>query len=302
MAVSALLIPAYKAVISTGAQRSGEAPVFMPAPKLTLALLTILIAVLLFPISTPVWAHLPNLAYLQFPWRLLTILSAVLAFTIALILGAPFLTRLHRGMSGVLSLILVLLLPVALSFTAYTLYAQACDHPSLPTSIAALFITHHGAPPTDEYTPSNADNDQLRTDNPGYWLSSDPNSPAPDTTPTPSELNPNISTDDDPIPDSQTLSTPTPHHFTIHPTKPGYLILNLREYPNWDVTIADECSMERNHPPHINRDDGLIAVPIYCGAQHDIDISWHRTLDQTLGLFTSALALIALILTCRTRQ
>jgi hypothetical protein len=198
-------------------------------------------------------------------------------------------------------LILVLLLPVALSFTAYTLYAQACDHPSLPTSIAALFITHHGAPPTDEYTPTNADNDHLRTDNPGYWLTQDPNAPAPNTTPTPAELNPTLATDDTPLPDSQTLSTPAPHHFTINPTAPGYLILNLRDYPAWDVVGCGEDSMECEHYPQSQRDDGLINLKLPPG-QRTIDITWHRTLDQTLGLFTSALALIALTLTCRTRQ
>jgi hypothetical protein len=301
LVMSALLLGKKSAVISTGAQRSGETPVFLPAPKLTLALLTVLIAFLLVPISTPVWAHLPNLAYLQFPWRLLTILSAVLAFAIALILGAPFMTRLHRNMGGVLSPILALLLPIALSLTAYNFYAQVCDHPSLPTSIAALFRTGHGAPPTDEYTPTNADNDHLRTDNPAYWLSDNPNAPAPNTTPTPSELNPNVTTDDTPIPDSQTLSTPTPHHFVISPTTPSYLVLNLRDYPNWQVSKGcPTCRFFRVFE-HVQRDDGLLAVNVAPGT-YTIDITWHRTPDQTLGLLTSALALIALALTYRTRQ
>ena len=48
-------------------------------PHDTLALLTAVIAFLLTPLSTPIWHHLPNLAYLQFPWRLLTLLTPILA-------------------------------------------------------------------------------------------------------------------------------------------------------------------------------------------------------------------------------
>ena len=67
----------------------------------TLALLTLLIAFLLTPLSTPIWHHLPNLAYLQFPWRLLTLLTPILALAIALLLdtrnrhGCPIRTRLR---------------------------------------------------------------------------------------------------------------------------------------------------------------------------------------------------------------
>jgi hypothetical protein len=263
-----------------------------------LAFLTVLIAFLLVPASTPIWNHLPNLAFLQFPWRFLTILSTVLAFAVALILGAPRLAA-ETWVRRTPTLALTVILPLILGGTAYHLYAQACDNASLPKTGATLFATHHGAPPTDEYTPTAADNDLLRTNNPGYWLATSPNAPAPNTTPTPSELNPNITTDDVPIPDSQTLSAPAPMHFSLHPAQPAFLVLNLRDYPAWNVAVTDECGLERYHPAHISRDDGLVAVPLYCGAIHTIDITWHRTLDQTLGLILSALALLVLAFTVR---
>jgi hypothetical protein len=300
LTIGAVCLANRERIISTeprANERSGETPVFVSAPKFTLAILTVLIAFLLTPLSAPIWAHLPNLAYLQFPWRLLTILSAILAFSIALLLN-------RLRVSSFLSSVLYPLSPVlaiALSFTAYTLYAQACDHPSLPTSIATLFRTHHGAPPTDEYTPTDADNDHLRTDNPGYWLAASPNTPAPYTTPTPSELNPTLSTDDTPIPDSQTLATPAPHHVTINTSSPSYLILNLRDYPNWQISMGCPTCVAYRVFEHVQRDDGLLALPVPAGT-YTIDITWHRTLDQTLGLITSTLALIALALTYRTRQ
>ena len=268
----------------------------------TLALLTLLIAFLLTPLSTPIWRHLPNLAYLQFPWRLLTLLTPILALTIALLLdapshlGAPFIPRLHRGMSGSTTA-LTLLLPLALAVPAYRLYHQPPDPTDDPTHQAQLFATHHGFPPTDEYTPIPADNDPLRSNNPAYWLAQSPNDPAPNTTPTATDLNPTLDTDDTPIPDAQTLSTPAPHHFQLHAPVRGYLILNLRDYPNWDITESDSNAMSLYHPAHNIRNDGLTALTLYYGSDYTIDITWHRTLDQQLGLALTILSLIVLAFT-----
>jgi hypothetical protein len=299
LAISALILTPRTNTEPRTPPQPALSPIPYPLSPVVLAVLTTVIAFLLVPVSSPIWEHLPNLAYLQFPWRLLTILSAVLAFTLALLLLNRITIR--PSLRSTLYPLLSVLLPLALSFTAYNLYAQACDHPSLPTSIATLFRTGHGAPPTDEYTPNNADNDLLRTDNPGYWLAATPNAPAPNTTPTFGELHPTLATDDTPIPDSQTFSTPAPHHITINPTAPTYLILNLRDYPNWDVTGVGSDTESLEHYPQSQRDDGLLALSLPAGMR-TIDIQWHPTLDQTLGLITSALALIGLTLTFRKRS
>jgi hypothetical protein len=199
-----------------------------------------------------------------------------------------------------------MLLALPLSLLAYHLYAQPRDPADAPTAIAHLLATGHGVPPTDEYTPTAADNDVLRTGNPGYWLAASPNAPAPNTVPTAAELNPSLDTDDTPIPLNQTLSTPAPNHFQVHSPIRGYLILNLRDYPNWDITETDPNSMERYHPAHNTRDDGLIALTLWYPSTYTIDIHWHRTRDQTLGLGITALALLAFLcetwLTSRTSR
>jgi len=252
-----------------------------------LALLTLVIAFLLVPLSTPLWLHLPELAYLQFPWRLLTILSAVLALAFALLCN-----RLPRALPWWTALVLTL----ALTVLGYRLYAQPSAPASRPAAIAALFRGHHGAQPTDEYTPTDADNDVLRTDLPGYWLAADPNAPAPYSTPTAAELNPSLQTDDTPIHDAQTLSTPAPRYLTFNLTQPAALILHLRDYPNWIITRNGNPLL-----PHLQRDDGLIAVALPAGPS-TIDISWHRTWDQNLGLALSLCGLLALALTFCTRR
>jgi hypothetical protein len=285
---------------------------FLPS---TLALLTAIIAFLLTPLSTPIWHHLPNLAYLQFPWRLLTLLTPILALSVALLLdthnnmGAPCLD----SETWVLRIpprattALTLLLPLALAIPAYRLYHQPPDPTDDPTHLAQLFTTHHGFPPTDEYTPLLADNDPLRSNSPPYWLAHSPNDPAPNTTPTAAELNPTLDTDDTPIPDTQTLSTPAPHHFDIHVPTRSYLILNLRDYPNWDITTTTldarrQIQLSPSAQDHITRPDGLIAIALNHVDDYTIDITWHRTLDQQLGLILTTLSLIALAFTYRRKS
>jgi hypothetical protein len=285
------------------------------APHLpyTLALLTLLIAFLLTPLSTPIWQHLPNLAYLQFPWRLLILLTPILALCAGLLLdrsrimGAPSVRASADGWDAKassrtrLTTAVTLLLPLALAIPAYRLYHQLPDPTDDPTALAQLFTTHHGFPPTDEYTPTQADNDPLRSNNPAYWLANNPNDPAPNTTPTAVELNPSLDTDDTPIPDNQTLSSPTPHHFQIHAPTRSYLILNLRDYPNWQITTGCEHCLFFKTFNHIPRTDGLLAIVVPAGAS-SIDITWHRTPDQTLGLLLTTLALLALAFTYRRRS
>jgi hypothetical protein len=273
-----------------------------PSPlAFPLTLLTFLIAFLLTPLSTPIWQYLPELAFLQFPWRLLTLLTPILALAIALLLDiVPRTLKLSPSAQDRTTTALTLLLPLAIAVPAYHLYHQPPDPTADPTHLAQLFTTHHGFPPTDEYTPTLADNDPLRTANPAYWLAHSPNDPAPNTLPTPAELNPNLDTDDTPIPPNQALSTPAPHHLTLTLTHPSLLVLNLRDYPNWQITNTKKNSLNIDHPLHIARNDGLIAISVPAG-HSTIDITWHHTLDEQLGLALTALSLIALTLTYRRR-
>jgi hypothetical protein len=53
--------------------------------------------------------------------------------------------------------------------------------------------------------------------------------------------------------------------------------------------------MERYHPAHNPRDDGLVALTLYYPSDYTIDIAWHRTFDQNLGLAITILALLVLL-------
>jgi hypothetical protein len=274
------------------------------SPKIALTVLTAALLLMLLPISTLIWNHLPELQYLQFPWRLLTLLSAVLALTLALLLRSPSVQNPTaqnlpaNGPIGPISLAAFLVLPAILGFTAFHLYAQFCQPTDPPPAIAQQIAHHQGFPPTDEYTPNNADNDVLRTTNPAYWLipaDANPNTPAPNTQPTAVELNPDLDTDANPVPLDQRVSTPAPTHLDLALPYPGTLVLNLRDYANWQVTAGCEHCLYFRTFPHVQRDDGLLAIRLDGPAHFPIDIAWRTTPDQQLGLALSILALLTLL-------
>jgi hypothetical protein len=101
---------------------------------------------------------------------------------------------------------------------------------------------------------------------------------------------------DVPPPVDQTLSGIAPHHLELNLSQPKNLVLNLRDFPAWQVF--------RNGIPatqHLRRKDGLLAIALPAGASV-IDVRWHRTWDKNLGDAVSLLALIALgILLARSR-
>jgi hypothetical protein len=230
----------------------------------SLAILTLAITLLLTPITNFIWTHAPELAFLQFPWRLVAILAAVLSLTIALAL-APL------NLKPAPTTALTLVIAAALTWPAYTLFHQTCDEEDTIPARLALFHSSQGADPTDEYTPVTADNDSLAHTNPPYWLAPDPNAKAP----------------------ANTQPGPAPTHLPLNATTPENLILNLRDYPAWRITL--------NGTPittHANRDDGLIAFLIPAGPS-TIDVTHTQPIDEILGDVISLASLAILFFLIR---
>lgn len=227
-----------------------------------LALLTVTIALLLTPLSAPLWNYLPEFRFLQFPWRLLAILAAVLSFSLALMLDGA---RLPHTMAAPISLVLVSILV----YPSYKVFHQPCDEADTPTFRAHFFQSKSGDEPTDEYTPITADNDSLAHLNPPYWLKPDPSAPGPA--------------------DSET--GPAPTDLTLNSPISQYLILNLRDYPTWRIT-RNQSPIPR--PQFLPREDGLIAVPVPAG-RSTFHITAKPMPDQILGTSVSLVSLLILI-------
>lgn len=255
-----------------------------------LSSLTVWIGLLLAPASLPVWKHLPELAFLQFPWRWLSVLA------IAVSLGFVLALRSVKLKASV-ALTLAALLAGGAGFAGMHAFRQSCADDDLPAARQARFTQHLGVEPTDEYTPNNADNDVLRANDPPYWLTSDPQSFAPGTTPNPATHPEGQSALQLPL-TPQSAGTHEP--VAIHAVAPAaeFLVLNLRAYPNWEILVNHQPALPYRGDP---RDDGLIVVPVRAGVS-DIEVSWRQTPDQWTGAALSAAAAAVYALLLRGRR
>ena len=242
-----------------------------------LLVLAALVTTMLWHPTLPLWHILPELVFLQFPWRLLALLGCVLGLTVALALG-----RMRLSTLPALS-IAVAVVAIATALAIVPL-REGCEAQELLPARMALFGAHHGVGPTDEYTPTDADNDQLRWDDPDHWLTKDPNAPGPGTVPNPAST---IVDYDQPPPLDQTVSGRSPMHLQLHLSQPRILVLNLRAYPTWQATVNGNA-----HPTHLQRDDGLLALAMPAG-DDTIDIRWRTLPDMWAGDTLSAAALLA---------
>lgn len=231
---------------------------------LSLAILTAAIALMLTPISGPIWRHTPEMAYLQFPWRLTAILAAIMAFAIAMALSS---LNLKTRPAIVIALIATAILTPA----TYVIFRQPCYPEDTVQARLAVFHSNQGTDPTDEYTPITADNDALADSNPPFWLAADATADAP----------PN------------SVPGRAPMRLTVTAPAPEVLILNLRDYPAWRITRNGALITGRGA-----RNDGLIAIPVPAGTSH-IAIAWAHTPDQILGDIFSILSLLLLLLSLR---
>jgi hypothetical protein len=233
----------------------------------SIAILPIAITLLLTPITAFIWNHAPELVFLQFPWRLLAILAAILSLTAAFALSPLKLKPIPIAA-------LVLTLAAALTCPTYVVFHQSCDEEDTVQARQTLFHSTHGTDPTDEYTPITADNDSLAHNNPAFWLSQNPDAKAP----------------------ANATPGPAPTRLTITSPIPQTLILNLRDYPTWRITLNQTLIATRQQ-----RDDGLIAIPIPAGPS-TVSIAYAQAIDQTIGTILTALSLALLFLTLRRRR
>ena len=234
---------------------------------LSLTILAATITLLLTPLSAPIWHYLPELRFLQFPWRILAIFAPTLSLAIALSLSP---LNLKPAATAALSLTIA----AALTWPAYHFFHQYCyPEDTIPTRLALFQSANPGTDPTDEYTPNTANNDILAKANPPFWLSTNPAAPSP----------------------TESTPGPAPTHLTLASPIPQTLILNLRSYPLWKIT--DNGSPVSTLP----RPDGLIAIPIPAGPSI-IDITPNHRPDEILGLIISALALLVLSLLLATQS
>jgi hypothetical protein len=240
------------------AKRAANSAHTRQSSMVALTILAAAIAIMLTPLSSPVWRVAPEMAFLQFPWRLLAVLAPAVCLALAIAFERG---KLQSAIAASTSLIII----ATITFSSVSVFRQPCDDEDNVSARLALFNSKAGTDPTDEYTPTDADNDSLAHAAPAFWLAATSDGPAPATN----------------------APSPVPMHFTTTASADEDLILNLRDYPAWRIKVNGELTR-----PEATRADGLIAIPVHPGPVH-VDIAYVTGRDHTFGDAVSLAGLAA---------
>jgi len=254
-----------------------------------LALIPVAVLLLQFPFSRPLWNLLPDLRFLQFPWRWLVVLEAPMAVFFAAAVWPHESSRPLRRVAVAAACIAVFLAMIAF---AGRNFFQSCDDEDAVSGMLGRYRSGQGFIGTDEYEPIGADNSLVATDLPDTCLVSDPATVL-------GAAQSGVEADDDaPIWSAgqgsceATLSWQSvqPEHKRLRAVirHDGYLILRLRSYPAWRVAVNGSPV-----GPLPKRDDGLMAVPVPQELM-ELTVDWTTTPDVIAGRWLSALAVLLL--------
>ncbi len=246
----------------------------------TLAALAVVSSVLMFPISHVVWRVLPEIRYVQFPWRWLEVLAVAFAFFVA----AALYQFKYRGLSWLFGVAVFLAIALA---GAGMIRSAWWDTGDLGAMLAAI---HSGAGyrGTDEYDPVGCDR---------YELPGDPDDTerTEGVSASPAQRVEQLDSDSgDVVPASDAgirIGKWSPGHrellAEVH--SPVILALKLLNYPAWELSVDG-----RRTAPGAAHDTGQMLVSLAPG-RHAISIRFRRTRDRKAGGAISILSAISLL-------
>ncbi len=234
-------------------------------PILPLSALALTIAFLLTPASTLIWTYLPQLRFLQFPWRLSALLGLIFALFAALALNR------YPRWTPTRTLTLTLFIAALLIPSAWLPFHQFCYDEDAVAPRVALFHSPLGTEPTDEYTPADADPEALEPHDSPYWLLPNPTQPGQENAAA-----------------ANSAPSQAPSHLILTLTQPELLVLNRRQYPAWHLRLNGAEVLP--HTPE--RADGLLTLALPAGTD-TVDLVWHTMPDQQAGWALTGLAALS---------
>jgi hypothetical protein len=231
-------------------------------PKLwwSLVVLAGMSLVLMLPVSGLAYRLMPDLRFLQFPWRWLLVTSV--AYAVFVVTAVP-------GFRAKASLFgpLVIGLIVACNLTLQ----PPCDPADTPFMISNLYHAGYGYMGTDEYTPAGGDNYEIKPDFPEYKLQGAEGGKAPA--------------------DAQVThlrSSTYRKQFAVESPQPLELVLRLMNYPAWQVKVNGNVVTAQSDDP-----TGRMVIALPAG-RSEVDVRFIRTRDRWIGDSSSLAALILL--------
>lgn len=240
---------------------------------LFLALAALALIALMLPQAEPLWAAVPPLAYLQFPWRLLgpagVLLAALAGFNALWLAWQP-------ARAGALATALMVALTVLLALP--TLYVDEWDFPTLDTSVAAYHAAEldgrqRGTTFSNEYLPRTV----VVEPGPTQRLLDDYADGFPVDHAHREALPPGTTV---------TLldSGPQRHRWRVSAPTPFAFEALIYYFPGWAAEINGQPVPVRPSEPH-----GLIVFDVPAG-DHDVTLYLGATPPRTLGALISLLA------------
>ncbi len=255
-----------------------------------LALIPVAVLLLQLPFSLPLWNLLPKLRFLQFPWRWLVVLEAPMGIFLAAAVW-PRATAQRWVRIAVATGCAAFFLGSTAVAAVY--FFQPCDDEDAVAPMVTVYRSGAGFEGVYEYEPIGADDGVVATGLPDACLVADPGVQLGvlDT----EGANPDWWVEQGSCEATYSATPPgaiaNPQDLQIHAVLPhaGYLILRLRAYPAWRITVNGKAAGSA-----AEREDGLIVVDVPQGAV-DVRADWTTTPDVRAGRWISVAALALLL-------
>jgi hypothetical protein len=227
---------------------------------------------LMIPLGTPAWNHLPELRFIQFPWRWLGPLGLVVALLMAVCMNRS------RKRWARLLIPVVVLAAIGTAATAMVRDAwwDSCDAPFIAEEISSA----HGYEGTDEYSPLGLDRTDLFASDAAYGPTGQ------------------IAEMDN---DSGTIVTSTGIRvhidrssaegkvFTVETSRQTELALHVLDYPAWKATVDGNATQIEAAP-----DTAQILLRLPPGT-HQVELRFTRTWDRAAADAISVFSAIGLL-------
>jgi hypothetical protein len=260
-----------------------------------LALVAPAVFLLQLPWSLPIWNALPKLRYLQFPWRLLLILEAPMAILFA---ASVYSLRLRTRLLVLAGFILVCIAATTVAGRSYFVACRVAS--SVSEFVPKLFSV--GTVGNAEYGPPGTSVAAVTPDMPAACLEASPGSAGQQLPKTANATSCEVafdalgrSSEDKVSGRLESTARGGEEHVTFTAVLPrsGYLLLHLRAYPAWRLTLNG-----RTLNPEAGtwqRADGMFVIPVTEGPVH-LDVDWTATPDVIAARWASGISVLLLAL------
>lgn len=231
-------------------------------PKLwrSLMILNGVAFVMMLPVMSLAYRLMPDLRFLQFPWRWMLVVS--LAYAVFMITAVSA----FRGKWALFAVLFVGLIAIC-----DRALQPVCDPEDTPFMIANVFHAGYGYMGTDEYVPAGGDNYEIKPDFPEYQLRG-------------------VDGNAQPAGSQVTQFHAGIYHkqFIVDSPQPVAVLLRLMNYPAWRVAVNGATVTPQSDDP-----TGRMVIALPAG-RSNVDVRFLRTVDRWIGDGVSLAAIVLL--------